>query len=535
MKEYNVILKKDIDYDGFWNDMESDTDGGKLYIPNRVVQYTNERPASLRQCWYLLTDEEVEQLKLDDRVLDVEIPPEHRDDLIITHNAIQISDFTKTTSDSGAYVNWGLKRVISETNNYGTDTTPSSTPNEYPYTLTGKGVDVVIQDSGIQVDHPEFQDENGVSRVQQIDWAAASGLAFTQNVNHYRDYDGHGTHCAGIACGKTFGWAKNARIYSVKLSGLEGSGDSGTGISTTYAFDCIKGWHNNKPVDPTTGVKRPTVVNMSWGYLDLYDSVSSMYYRGSSTTSNISTGAQRQTNYGLMNLSGAAYGYNYITNVRVASVDTDIEEMIDAGIIVCIAAGNRSHKIDVPGGQDYDNYAVTDQGNLYYHRGSSPYTIRGLMVGNLDSSVTAFGTDRKATSSECGPAVVIYAPGTNIMSATSTTNRWGSGSQNYYLNSSYKQTNISGTSMAAPQVAGVCALLLEMNPKTTPDLIRNYLFNKGTETMYSSGLDSWDDTRSPQTILSKVLYFVFGNDKSIELKGQFSKYPSLLRVREKIQ
>ena len=211
----------------------------------------------------MLTDEEAEQLKLDDRVLDVEIPPEHRDDLIITHNAIQISDFTKTTSDSGAYVNWGLKRVISETNNYGTNSTPSSNPNEYPYTLTGKGVDVVIQDSGIQVDHPEFEDENGVSRVQQIDWAAASGLAFTQNVNHYRDYDGHGTHCAGIAAGKTFGWAKNSRIYSVKLSGLEGSGDSGTGISTTYAFDCIKGWHNNKPVDPTTGVKRPTVVNMS--------------------------------------------------------------------------------------------------------------------------------------------------------------------------------------------------------------------------------------------------------------------------------
>ena len=325
MREYNVILNKDIDYDEFWNDMESDTDGGKLYIPNRRVEFTNERPASLRQCWYLLTDEEVEILRQDDRVLGVEIPPEHRDDLIITHNAIQISDFTKTTSDSGSFVNWGLKRIISDNNNYGANNTPTITPNEYPYILTGKGVDVVIQDSGIQVDHPEFFDENGVTRVQQIDWATESGLSFTQNVNHYRDYDGHGTHCAGIAAGKTYGWAKNARIYSVKLSGLEGAGDSGTGISATYAFDCIKGWHNNKPVDHTTGVKRPTVVNMSWGYLDLYNSVSSIYYRGASTTANISTAALRQTNYGLMNLSGAAYGYNFITNLRVASVDTDIE------------------------------------------------------------------------------------------------------------------------------------------------------------------------------------------------------------------
>jgi subtilisin family serine protease len=46
------------------------------------------------------------------------------------------------------------------------------------------------------------------------------------------------------------------------------------------------------------------------------------------------------------------------------------------------------------------------------------------------------------------------------MSATSTTNKWGGGSQNYYLNSSYRQTNISGTSMATPQVAGVAALVL---------------------------------------------------------------------------
>ena len=48
MKEYNVILHKGINYDEFWDDMESDTDGGKLYIPNRAVEYTNELPTSLR-------------------------------------------------------------------------------------------------------------------------------------------------------------------------------------------------------------------------------------------------------------------------------------------------------------------------------------------------------------------------------------------------------------------------------------------------------------------------------------------------------
>ena len=45
-------------------------------------------------------------------------------------------------------------------------------------------------DSGIQADHPEFQDANGNTRVQQIDWYAASGLTGTMPPGHYTDYDG---------------------------------------------------------------------------------------------------------------------------------------------------------------------------------------------------------------------------------------------------------------------------------------------------------------------------------------------------------
>jgi len=499
MKEYNVALKAGVDYDGFWEDMETENDG-LLYIPNRKVEFTNERPGSLRQCWYLLTDEEAELVRQDERVFCVEIPPEHRDDIIMGFSATQIADFTKTTSDSGAFTNWGLIRSSNTTNVYGTGTT---TALNYDYTLDGTGVDVVIQDSGLQIDHPEFTDVNNNTRVQQLDWGAYSGGAFTQDANHYRDYDGHGTHCAGIACGKTYGWAKNARVYSQKLNGLEGSGDSGTGIGITYAFDAIKTWHTSK------AGSRPTVVNMSWGYRAFYGTVTSLTYRGVSYTDANTTGNEsyRYSTYGLNSTSGAPI-LTYSCNVRVGSVDTDVEEMIDAGIIVCIAAGNRATKIDVSDGIDYNNFVVTNNGTIYYHRGSSPYSDRAFMVGSMDSTVYDATFDQRATYSETGPGVNIWAPGTDIMSACSNTNAFSG--QAYHLNASFKQMNISGTSMASPQVAGVAALYLQKYPTSTPEYTKLQLQLFTSADMYTTGLDTdYSNTRSLLGSSQYVLYSAF--------------------------
>ena len=202
--------------------------------------------------------------------------------------------------------------MIESTNVYGTSNNDPS--GDYTYHLDGTGVDVVIQDSGLQVDHPEFNDASGTSRVQQINWYTESGVSGSQSSNHYRDYDGHGTHCAGTATGLLYGWAKNARVYSVKVRGLEGSGDSFTGISTIDCFDVIKGWHNNKSVDPATGYKRPTIVNMSWGYGTYANNVTTGgSYRGNPITG--WTGTGRDTSVGIVGAAkfdGATFlGYRH--------------------------------------------------------------------------------------------------------------------------------------------------------------------------------------------------------------------------------
>lgn len=495
-KEYIVSLRMGVDYDQFWHDMETTTNQHP-FVPDHSVDIVNNRPGSTLSCHYALTDAEADTLRNDPRVYGVEIPPDQRSDLFMGPRSTQIGNFDKTTDSEGSFKNWGLRRCISYSDPYQGGLTATG---DYSYVFDGTGVDIVIQDSGLQVDHPEFEDEFGVSRVQQIDWYAASGLPGTQNAYHYRDYDGHGTHVAGIAAGKTFGWAKNSRIYSLKVRGLEGPSDLdpisglGTGIPISDCFDVIKLWHQNKPIDPVTGVKRPTVVNMSWGYGKTYTNITGGSYRGTfwSDTS-------RKTEYGML---GRSAGFNYVGNVRISSVDSDINELIAAGVIVVVAAGNTYEKVDVPGGLDYDNYWTSSvSGNTYYHRGSSPYSDDAIVVASiadLDGQIL----EVKASDSCHGPGVTVSAPGKHIVSATSNTNKYPFFEAAYYENATFKQLNLSGTSMASPQVAGVMALYLQSHPAALPSEVKTWInstTDPSQDRIYSTGLDN--DYTNTESIL----------------------------------
>lgn len=485
-KEYIVTLKKGVDYEQFNQDMIASTGAGD--IPNRTVGIADPRPGSQRNTHYALTDAEADALKNDPRVLDVAIPPDQDENLEIGLNAVDNTLFYKGTGEGGKYLDWGKRRHCIATEDITWGGTLAGRPFEY--NLDGTGVDVVIQDSGLQVDHPEFRDANGISRVHQIDWYTASGISGFQSSNHYRDYDGHGTHVAGTAVGLHFGWAKGSRIYSVKVAGLEGSGDSGTGISISNCFDVIKLWHRNKPVDPITGRKRPTIVNMSWGYSAGYTSASDIIYRG--TTYNNGNDASFASRTHLRDTYGL---YPYLTSsgyrfpVRITSVDTDVEELIDEGVHVCIAAGNNSFKVDVPGGDDYNNILFWSSGSGYYHRGSSPYSENAFMVGCMNSQSDP--ADNKVSFSTTGPGVDIYAAGHNIMSCTSTTNKFTDAS--YWGGGGFRQCNISGTSMASPQVCGIGALYLQANPMLTPAQLRDMIHKDCSETMAAGTLTGYDN------------------------------------------
>ncbi|WP_405709428.1 S8 family peptidase [Streptomyces xanthophaeus] len=119
---------------------------------------------------------------------------------------------------------------------------------------------------------------------------------------------------------------------------------------------------------------------------------------------------------------------------RSAALDKAVKRAVAAGIIVTVAAGNDGR--DACGG--------------------SPAAVpQALTVGATDAE------DRRAPFSNHGPCVDLSAPGVAVTSA--------------WRGSPTATARSSGTSMAAPHVAGAAALVLAGSPASTPAQVADAL------------------------------------------------------------
>ena len=483
LAEYIVTCKSYEDLENLYDDME--TPGGSLYIPDRAVDLVHRRTIS-RNTHYMLTAAEAEEIRNDERVLACEINPTDMG-LVAEPFWVQTGDFNKTSSTfSGDDSNWGLYRVIKGDSvaNWGSDNITEITNQQIITTTSGKDVDVLIVDSPVNPDHPEFAvnpDGTGGSRVIDFNWLQYNSV-LGHGANGTYDYsqgtsNDHGTHVAGTVAGNTQGFARDANIYHMDFM-EDGSGKTGW---TTMLWDYIRHFHKNKPINPATGRRNPTITNHSWGYnyqlAFTFDSVFSVTTRGNTTILS-GTSAEKKAALEAAGIPGfAGQGQGIMpAPARYYAIEEDIKDMMDDGVIMIGAAGNMGYPIDLPSGLDYDNsYFVFQYGNFLSHRGSTPTAVDGcICVGSIGSKTT----ENKSYFSNWGPRVDVWAPGSDIISAV-----YDNASPFFsYLplvadsrNSSYYLASIDGTSMASPHVTGVIACLLETEPNLTQAEALQYL------------------------------------------------------------
>lgn len=149
---------------------------------------------------------------------------------------------------------------------------------------TGKGILIAVIDSGIDVNHPDFRNPDGSTRIlalwdQTLPTDASSGkyrlgeifsreqineILTTQNeFSASTDRSGHGTHVAGICTGngaasngRWTGIAPEASLLIVKLYPIDGDA-----VSTTAYLMMAIDWC----VETALQEKTPLVINLSYG------------------------------------------------------------------------------------------------------------------------------------------------------------------------------------------------------------------------------------------------------------------------------
>jgi hypothetical protein len=521
-REYVVTLHKHEDLDSFYDDIE--TPGGALFIPDRAVPVAVRRPVS-RNTHYRLTDEEAALVRQDPRVMAVELTLEEAG-LEIRPCWTQSSTFwNKSNSVSATFKNWGLLRSVEgiQRASWGSNGIPNAT-GEINVTASGKHVDVVIVDGHMDPNHPEFAvNVNGLdgSRVIQYNWfelteavvgAPNPSLPYYQYGPYvdpsypYLDSNGysartsdndHGAHVAGILAGNTQGWAHDANIYNISPYSTNPNAMFFPSYFS-YLADYIRVWHQNKPVNPITGVKNPTITNHSYGIFSSVDitSISTVRYRGTIVTGPFTS--SQLLNYGIFNVGG-----NTFINARNTSTEQDLIDLMNAGVIVVGAAGNAYSKIAEPSdslSDDYNNYYTVGLTTYYYMRGTITSVANAITVGAISSLIN----DSKVVSSNCGPRVDVYAPGRFIMSSVNST-------LGVYANdlrdSAYYITKYTGTSMASPQAAGIVACLAETWPRLSQTQARAYIQRHAKTNQITAGTGGVTDYTDLQGSANRFLYF----------------------------
>ncbi|WP_405099293.1 S8 family peptidase [Micromonospora sp. NBC_01412] len=169
--------------------------------------------------------------------------------------------------------------------------------------------------------------------------------------------------------------------------------------------------------------------------------------------------------------AGVIAGVNWVTSNHQAGQPAVANMSLGGGLNTAL---NTAVANSVADGVTYAVAAGNSNANACNYSPAS--TATAITVGATQSN------DARASYSNYGTCVDIFAPGTSILSA-------------WYTSTTATNT-ISGTSMASPHVAGAAARVLQNNPTWTPAQVASYLVSTAT-----SGVVGSPGTGSPNRLL----------------------------------
>ncbi|WP_434511214.1 cell wall-binding repeat-containing protein [Desulfitobacterium sp. AusDCA] len=257
-------------------------------------------------------------------------------------------------------------------------------PKAWNLGATGKGITVAVVDTGVDINHPDLQD-NLVSGYNAI--TGETGLSAVQ------DNNGHGTHVSGIIAAELNGVGVVGVSYQAKIMPIKTMDRSGEGTDDVIADGIV--WAADHGAN---------IINLSLG-----------------------------------------------SDTQEAILKEAVQYAIDQGCLVVAAGGNK---------EDSTNLTTIT------YPAADPQV---LAVTATDAN------DNLASFSLSGLSAGIAAPGMHIVS-------------DYWNNGSGYATS-DGTSMAAPFVSGVAALVWSMHSDFSADHVRQVLEDSAID-LGSPGRDS---------------------------------------------
>ena len=535
-KEYIVTLHRKEDLEQFYNEM-------KLTNFPLVLK----RPIS-RNTHYMMTEEQAERLRQDPRVWGVE-----RADLFqarpqaVNQDSYSISgnfwkDAPGSSTINGTLRQWGQlhcagNQTQRRKGNWGDGSNPvTETVNDTVNVFSdGKHVDVVIVDDPVSYDCEEwYSPTTNQTRFVQYQWfnelntavgsidddgetLPTGTIAYSTAAANTRY---HGIHVTGTACGRHYGWAREANIYNIATTATWTSGQS---IGGLLIFDYLRAFHLNKQVNPDTGVKNPTITNHSyggityplgnWDYLGNFewDILESVTWRGT-TYSASNPGPSGWTRDGVRKDFPIPGFGEAVFPAWSSAIAADVQDAIDDGVVIIGAAGNDNMLMAAEGDQDWDNY-FTLRNNQANNATSDYWMCRGSWPNSPDSgsinvgALSDFANFRRSTYTQYGPGVDVFSPGDKILSSF---NADGFNDDKYSTGNYFYPIN--GTSMASPQVCGIVACAASGKDRFTQDDARRYLQKTSL-----SGDMTFDTNQS----INLGTYQIFSNVLSSNSTGVF--------------